>query len=222
MKYRINFLCVSRTETDLFKKTSHLILSCFICVILFSHTAISKDHDIAVKNRITELHGLIVNNRDKSEHEKLELVNDFFNKAEYGSDYEIWGREDYWATPTEVLFVWQADCEDYSIAKYFTLLEMGVSVEKLRITYVKSLKLNVAHMVLIYYEHSHAEPLVLDNLTGVIKPVSQRRDLQPVYNFNGESLWLIKRLGNEQRVGSSDRIGLWRVLNNRMDKDVLL
>ena len=44
-------------------------------------------------------------------------------------------------------------------------------------------------MVLAYYATPLAEPLVLDNLTTEIKPASQRRDLQPVFSFNGEGIW---------------------------------
>ena len=44
---------------------------------------------------------------------------------------------DYWATPVESLRKGEADCEDYAIAKYFTLRQLGVADDKLRITYYK-------------------------------------------------------------------------------------
>jgi len=57
-----------------------------------------------------------------------------------------------------------ADCEDFSIAKYFALKELGVPIQRLRITYVKAVRLNQAHMVLAYYPEPDAVPLILDNL----------------------------------------------------------
>ena len=148
--------------------------------------------------------------------QKLDQVNHFFNRAKFVSDQEHWGKEDYWATPVELLATNGGDCEDYSIAKYFTLREMGVPDENLRITYVKALKLDQAHMVLAYYSTPDAVPLILDNLMNDIKPATQRNDLQPVYNFNGEGLWLSKLRGQEgKRIGSSSKLKSWQSLIER-------
>ena len=150
---------------------------------------------------------------------KLKLVNDFFNQAEFISDIKHWGREDYWATPVELLATNGGDCEDYSIAKYFTLKELGLPVEQLKITYVKALKLNQAHMVLSYYPTPNAEPLILDNLIDNIKPASQRKDLVPVYSFNGEGLWLAKFRGKKgKRISGPDKLDNWLDLMNRQSK----
>jgi len=163
---------------------------------------------------------LIAKNQDKSEQEKLNLVNDFFNMLTYSTDKRLWGKSDYWATPVEALGKGGADCEDYSIAKYFTLQEMGIPEEKMRITYVKALKLNEHHMVLTYYPAPDAVPLVLDNLNGDILSASERNDLTPIYSFNGDGLWLAKSRESGQRMGSSNRIKLWQDLTTRMKKGV--
>ncbi|MGB5446497.1 MAG: transglutaminase-like cysteine peptidase, partial [Psychromonas sp.] len=102
--------------------------------------------------------------------EKLTRVNNFFNMLYFVDDQKLWGESNYWATPVEFIGVNGGDCEDFAIAKYFTLLAIGIDTQKLRITMVKSLKLNQYHMVLSYYETSTAVPLVLDNLDAVIKP----------------------------------------------------
>lgn len=153
-----------------------------------------------------------------SEQQKLELVNDFMNQTPFISDLQHWGKEDYWATPIEFLSTNGGDCEDYSIAKYFTLLALGVPDEKLRITYVKELVIyNEAHMVLAYFPNPDSEPLVLDNINKTIRPASARTDLLPVYSFNGSGLWLAKeQTGRAQSVGGSDRIGHWRDLQARL------
>ncbi|WP_428623446.1 transglutaminase-like cysteine peptidase [Sedimenticola sp.] len=170
-------------------------------------------------NRIVEWQNLMETHPDANETEKLTLVNDFFNRLTYRSDLNIWGKEDYWATPAEALGRGQADCEDYSIAKYFTLREMGVPEEKMRIMYVKALELNQAHMVLTYYPEKGAIPLVLDNLNGQILSADKRGDLAPVYSFNAEGLWLAKSRGRGEKVGSSSRISLWQDLKARMARE---
>ncbi len=174
----------------------------------------------SAKSRILGWQDLIARNQGLDEQSQLELVNDFFNQVRYSTDDEIWGKTDYWATPVEMLSINAADCEDYSIAKYFTLRKMGMPIEKLRITYVKSLELNQAHMVLAYYERPDAEPLVLDNLTDRIEVASQRQDLVPVYSFNGDGLWLAKSRGRGRRVGDSGRISLWQDLIAKMASEV--
>lgn len=147
---------------------------------------------------------------------KLRAVNDFFNRSlRFTDDIEIWQQEDYWATPVEALVKGAADCEDYAIAKYVTLRRLGVASDKLRITYVKALRLNQAHMVLTWYASPGADPLVLDNLIGEIRPASQRDDLLPVYAFNAEGLWLPGADGG-RRTGDSKKLSRWQDLLTKM------
>jgi len=131
--------------------------------------------------------------RDADEMEKLNSVNDFFNQTPYTSDKETWGMSDYWATRYEFIGKDKADCEDYVIAKYFTLKELGVPTSKLFMTYAKSLKYKTAHMVLTYYATPRSIPLVLDNYNYKILPASQRDDLVPIYSFSGDELFNAKQ-----------------------------
>ncbi len=172
------------------------------------------------RQRLTGWRDIVANSKYKSlpERQKLELVNDFMNQVPFISDAEHWGKEDYWATPIEFLSTNGGDCEDFSIAKYFTLRSIGVPEERLAITYVKEIvQYNQAHMVLAYFATPDAEPLILDNINKSIQPASRRSDLIPVYSFNGSGLWLAKeQAGRGQSVGGSDRIGHWRDLRARM------
>jgi len=143
----------------------------------------------------------------------LNDVNRLLNRLPFVDDAVHWGEEDYWATPAESIGSNGADCEDFSIAKYFLLKELGVPIARLRLTYVKSLKLNQPHMVLAYYATPTAEPLVLDNLEDSVRPASQRRDLVPVYSFNDEEVWVEMR----GRVGSPQQLRNWRALMERLD-----
>lgn len=151
-----------------------------------------------------------------SELETLKKVNRFFNMFRFIDDIKLWGVSNYWATPIEFIGVNGGDCEDYSIAKYFTLLELGIADEKMRITMVKAVELNQYHMVLAYYDTPSAMPLILDNLDGVIKPASQRNDLIPIYSFNASQLWLNKEKGQGILSGKSSKLKLWRDLRQRI------
>jgi predicted transglutaminase-like cysteine proteinase len=127
-----------------------------------------------------------------------------------------WGVMDYWATPVEMLGSFGGDCEDYSISKYLSLKQIGIPIEKLRITYVRALRLGESHMVLAYYPTPDADPLILDNLINDIRPASQRTDLEPVYGFNDDDLWVSN--GATRKGGASD-VRLWRDLLQRLAKE---
>jgi predicted transglutaminase-like cysteine proteinase len=145
--------------------------------------------------------------------QRVSAINGFLNRAiEFHEDVEVWGKIDYWASPLEALNRGRGDCEDYAIAKYLSLLGAGIPVAKLRMVYVRATVggRSLAHMVLAYYAEPGAEPLILDNLIGDVRPASQRPDLQPVFSFNGEGLW--------QGVGATSagdplvRLSQWREL----------
>ena len=153
---------------------------------------------------------------DADEKTKLREVNHFFNQVLFVDDSHHWKQEDYWATPVEFLVSNGGDCEDFSIAKYYTLRELGVPIEKMSIAYVKALELNQAHMVLTYYEAPDRIPLVLDNLTPDIETADRRRDLLHVYSFNGDNLWLSKKGRRADLVGTSDRLKPWVQVQSRI------
>ncbi|WP_459936463.1 transglutaminase-like cysteine peptidase [Desulfonatronum parangueonense] len=173
--------------------------------------------------RLLEWEDMIRNtDRTKSDLEKLEKVNQFFNtRIMYVTDMELWGVEDYWATPFEFLSRNAGDCEDFAIAKYFTLKAMGVKEEKLNIMYVKALQFGIAHMVLAYYSTPEAEPLILDNYIDAILPASKRPDLLPVFGFNGSGLWSARQRAQGSLPGRSERLRPWQELQSRMPMDGL-
>ena len=56
----------------------------------------------------------------------LSDVNRMLNRVRFVDDARTGGEVDYWATPAESIGSDGADCEDFSIAKYFLLKELGV------------------------------------------------------------------------------------------------
>lgn len=180
---------------------------------------VEKTYGSSARHRINRWEQLFESLQSSTDQQKLAGVNRFFNAMRFISDAEHWGKSDYWATPVEFIASNGGDCEDFSIAKYYTLRELGIPEERLYLTYVKALKLNQAHMVLAYFESPHQEPVVLDNLIDEIKKASLRKDLLPIYSFNAEGLWLAKERERGQLVGSSKRLSRWEELKKRLQTD---
>jgi len=145
---------------------------------------------------------------------KLQAVNQFFNRRVlFRDDTEVWGQVDYWASPLETLSQGAGDCEDYAIAKYFSLVAIGVPTARLRLVYVRAQiggpnGVVQAHMVLAYYATPAAEPLILDNLISEVRPASRRPDLVPVFSFNSDGLW--QGVGAQAAGDPVSRLSRWR------------
>lgn len=171
-----------------------------------------------VQKRYKAWRNLLINLKNKPIMQQLEKVNSFFNLFRYDIDSNLHGVEDYWESPDEFIVIGGGDCEDFAIIKYFTLVALGVPTEKLRITYVSSLTLKQAHMVLSYYASPDAEPLILDSLENQLLPASKRPDLKPVYSFNGEGLWLARQRGQSSLIGQPTNLGQWGDVLKRMQQ----
>jgi predicted transglutaminase-like cysteine proteinase len=174
---------------------------------------------------LAPLQNMLVEARGQDDDARLLAVNQFYNlRIDFRPDSEVWGQEDYWATPLQSLAAGRGDCEDYVIAKYTTLLAMGVQRSRLRLVYVRARMSDtptpVAHMVLAYYATPTAEPLILDNLRADVLPASQRSDLSPVFSFNSEGLW--QGVGQATAGDPMARLSRWRDTWQRIQQEGFL
>lgn len=152
----------------------------------------------------------------------LAEVNAFAHKHfTYAEDKVQFGKEDYWASPAELLASRLGDCEDWAIFNYISLRHMGIPEQQMRLVYVRAAiggaysSISQAHMILAYYPAGALEPLVIDSLITDILPASQRPDLTPVFSFNAEGLW-VGTSGQKSRHSSSARLSHWREVIARM------
>lgn len=151
--------------------------------------------------------------------QQLDAVNRFFNdRLRFEHDLTIWNESDYWASPMQSLVAGAADCEDFTIAKYFTLRQLGIDETRLRLTYVKATEQNQAHMVLAYYASPTSTPLILDNLIDPILTATQRDDLVPVYSFNARGLWL-GSASFDSRAATTTPLPRWQELTRKMSDE---
>lgn len=208
-----------------------LVLS---CALVLANVDLDRMERLALSrygpdaaNTVVRWRSLIDEIQALDEVEKVERVNTFFNDlVRWREDIDVWQQHDYWATPLETMARREGDCEDFSIAKYMTLLLAGVQVGKMRITYVKAQiggpysNATQAHMVLAYYPTPSADPLILDNMVSEVRPASRRADLTPVFGFNSQGLWV----GGAAAPATRDpgaRLSRWRDLLQRMAADGL-
>ncbi len=78
------------------------------------------------------------------------------------TDYEMWGREEYWSYPETV-----GDCEDYVLEKRRRLMQAGVPASNLLVTVVRQPN-GDGHAVLTV--ETHLGDFVLDNLEPLVLP----------------------------------------------------
>jgi len=121
-----------------------------------------------------------------SQIDQLKAANGFINQWRYRTDSYNYKTSDYWASPTE-FFSRSGDCEDYAIAKYVTLRQMGFSADQLRLVVVKDLNRNLAHAVLAAYVDG--EVYILDNVNGQVRLQADVTEYAPYYSVNEQSRW---------------------------------
>lgn len=179
---------------------------------------IGKKYKMFAKKRFFYQQKTLDSVANSSDMEKLKTVNEFYNGVKYSSDIKVYKKKDYWATPYEFLGKDKGDCEDYVIAKYFALKYLGVDTKKLFFTYVRSTKFKAPHMVLTYFKTPKSEPLVLDNYNRRIFPASKRKDLIPIYNFNGDSLYKASKSGTGKKLKQNKSHKKWDELQINIKK----
>lgn len=166
--------------------------------------------------RYQSLMAIIDQNKERPEMERLICINNFFNQVPYQSDQQCWGESDYWATPTEMLGMGKADCEDYAIAKFFTLIELGIPEEKLFLTYAMTDNTRNKHVVLAYYENERSIPLILDNRRLTITREKIDKDYIPLYRFNLKHLMTYDQGYGRKSPIDMKQIAQWESVTKRL------
>ena len=101
-------------------------------------------------------------------------------------DRELYGVSEFWATPREFMKR-SGDCEDYSIAKFFVLRDLGFSNDQLRIVILKDRIRGIGHAVLAVY--ALGDILILDSLSDLIFSHRKYRHYVPQYSMNETTRW---------------------------------
>ena len=118
--------------------------------------------------------------------DRIKAVNDFFNRWPYKQDRELYGVSEYWATPKEFM-TRSGDCEDYSIAKYFALRELGFAKDEMRVVILMDQIRGIGHAVLAIYVEN--DILILDSLSNLILPHTRYKHYVAQYSMNEATRW---------------------------------
>lgn len=118
---------------------------------------------------------------------QVRRVNDLVNRMGYWSDWDVYRKADYWATPEETFEKMGGDCEDFALFKYFLLRAAGVPAEDLRMTLVASD--DQAHMVALVMVDG--APVVMDCVVLRATPPAELRQYQAVYSLSETGAWFL-------------------------------
>jgi predicted transglutaminase-like cysteine proteinase len=117
----------------------------------------------------------------------ITAVNQFVNRATYVNDQQHWQRGDYWETPIELLTL-GGDCEDFAIAKYLMLRELGVPATSMRILMLRGTDGDEDHAVLLVETASGA--VILDNQRNQTYRYGNNTANHLAFAFNDQAMWL--------------------------------
>lgn len=139
---------------------------------------------------VQEWRAMVNQARGQDPMRQLQTVNQWVNRVRYVEDIANYGMVDFWATPLEFL-ARDGDCEDFAIAKYVTLRELGFPHTEMRILVLNDLNLRIPHAILIAYLNGRS--YVLDNQIAQVVPTDVIRHYQPIFSINEEAWWLHQR-----------------------------
>lgn len=147
----------------------------------------------------TRIRGLADKVAGLSDKAMLDLVNRTVNSAmTYRPDTAVWGVSDYWATPSEMARKGAGDCEDFAIAKYWALRNLGMPDDKLQLVLLQDTRRQLFHAVLI--AHTSAGRYVLDNVSDRLMADTAYAQYQPIMSFTGERSFIHGFAGNSKAV----------------------
>jgi len=118
--------------------------------------------------------------------DRLRSINTSFNGWPYKLDMEVYGVREYWATPKEFI-IRSGDCEDYSIAKYYALRNVGFSKDELRIVAVRDTIRGFGHAIMAAYVDG--DILILDNTSKLVLSHTKFGHYGPQVSMNETSRW---------------------------------
>ena len=146
------------------------------------------------------VHRIVNGGRDLSERQQLSLVNQFINRrhAIRQNEYRPRG-DDGWKSMSTFLKE-GGDCEDFAIAKYFLLRELGFESDDLRVVVVWDRKARAYHALLAVNTEPRAVLLELDNS---MRTGGAQRDYRFLYSINEIGVW------DHMRHAGLERLPRW-------------
>lgn len=166
---------------------------------------IEKEVGYIAKNRVSDYVKTVESYKKLPKKKQLTKVNFYLNQLLPQYDTVVNNRDDHWATPKEFLTLGYGDCEDYVIIKYFTIIKLGFSEDKLFMTTVTEAFTGGYHMVLSYFESKNKPPLILDNLSFKILDLKTRNDLKEDLFINSTGVYKLDKNNHLVKIGNKSK-----------------
>lgn len=158
-----------------------------------AHTQLDGKWQAVRQGRIpandASLNALIAKNRAVSRQQQVAAVNSWVNgHIVYRADEANYGQPDRWTAAAQTLNSGRGDCEDYAIAKYQILRELGIGEQDLFLVIGRDRAMRADHAVLAVRVGSDYR--ILDNFTDRVLDDSEVRDFLPTFSFSSSHTWL--------------------------------
>lgn len=119
--------------------------------------------------------------------QQLASINALINEQDYRSDQSNYDRDDYWATPMDLLSN-GGDCEDFALTKMLALRHLDFPADAMRLTVLQDTAARQAHAVLtVEYD---SKLLILDNRYKGLRADKDLLHYAPLYSINEKNWWL--------------------------------
>jgi len=153
------------------------------------------DQESACSGKLKSLRYVLVKGAALDRDRQLRLVNRYINKRRYRGDRRqmslsvVSGGEavlkNHWSTLLEFLKR-GGDCEDYAVAKYFLLRELGFAAEDMRVlvTYEKSAR---DYHAVLAVRRDDGSSWLLESDNTIVK--GNQRRYRFIYALNEEGIW---------------------------------
>lgn len=148
---------------------------------------LAKCRNSECKGRQQDWYEMVQDLRGQSRFAQMVGVHRWLNRYKYITDDRLWGKSDFWETPGQFVTM-SGDCEDYSIAKYYTLKALGWRDEDLRVVVLQDTVRGIPHAVLAV--NFEGENYILDNLATEPLQDKYLRQYTPYYAVNATSRWV--------------------------------
>lgn len=122
---------------------------------------------------------------------QIVAVNRYVNARPYIPDPVNHGVTDFWQTPAEFL-AGGGDCEDFAIAKYFSLKQLGWRDDALRLVVAEDVTAEVGHATLAV--RLDGDAWLLDNQLPEVTAWQTVHRYRPLFSINRSSWWLHRGL----------------------------
>jgi len=123
---------------------------------------------------------IIADGRAHTGRARIGVINRAINLAIHPtSDLAQWGVPDRWSAPLVTLSSGRGDCEDYAIAKYVALKEVGVADDDVRLVIVRNIALGEDHAIVA--ARLDGSWIMLDNRWLTLVEDSEMRRIIPLF-----------------------------------------